>query len=147
VPKYVLDTNLYIRATRDNVWHAELEAFVWSHAPDLHLHSVVAGELLAGALDSGLKRKTEERFIAPFEAVGRVITPGHGAWKRAGDIVAGLVRAKHVSSNGLKRSLLNDCLIAASAQDHGFTLITDNAKDFALINKVARVNVVPPWPS
>lgn len=146
MPKYVVDTNLYIRATRDAEWNQALEAFLSAFAPWVHLHSVVAMELLAGAVHTRLAKRTQERFIQPFERRGRVITPGAEAWKRAGGAVAGLLREKKMSPNGIKRLFVNDCLIAASAREHGFTLVTDNAADFALVEEVLPLRVVPPWP-
>jgi predicted nucleic acid-binding protein len=147
VPKYVLDTSLYIRATRTDAWNDELEAFSSSHAPFLYMHSVVAAELLAGAVHPELEERTQLRFIAPFEATGRLITASHEAWKRAGRTIAQLVRTRQLSPAGVARSFMNDCLIAASARESGFTLITENARDFEMIATVQPVVFVPPWPS
>lgn len=146
MPKYVLDTSLYVYATRDEEWNRELQAFYQARAPFVYLHSVVAGELLAGAVSSDLERRTHRHLIAPFESTGRLVTPGHGAWKRAGAAVARLVRERRLSPNGIRRSFLNDCLIAASARDHGLVVVTDNLRDFELIRTVEPVEVVPPWP-
>lgn len=144
--KYVLDTSLYVRATRDDEWNRELTAFYSLHTPLVHLHSVVAGELLAGAIRPGLDEQTRRCFLAPFEAVGRVITPTHAAWSRAGRIVSGLIRQGALSPTGVKRSFFNDCLIASSAREEGFVLITDNQADFELIAAEQPVRFVPPWP-
>lgn len=146
MPKYVLDTSLYVRATRDEERNRELQAFYRACAPFVYLHSVVAGELLAGAASPDLERRTLRHLVAPFEATGRLVTPGHAAWRRAGGIVARLVREKRLSPNGVPRSFLNDCLIAASARDHGLTVVTDNLRDFELIRTVEPVEAVPPWP-
>jgi predicted nucleic acid-binding protein len=147
VPRYVLDTNLYVRATRDADWNEALERFVLACTPEIYLHSVVALELLAGATGAALARKTEERFIRPFERRGRVFTPSHAAWKRAAGALARLVGERKVSpGTGITKSLVNDCIIAASAQDHGFVLVTDNQKDFALIQRALPLEFVPPWP-
>jgi predicted nucleic acid-binding protein len=147
VPRYVIDTNLYIRATREDGWSQALEAFVLTFTPDLYLHSVVALELLAGATDLDLERRTEERFIRPFERRGRVFTPSHGAWKRAAGALTQLVRDHKVSPDrGITKSLVNDCIIAASARDHGFVLVTDNRKDFELVADILPLEFVPPWP-
>jgi predicted nucleic acid-binding protein len=108
---------------------------------------VVALELLAGVTGADLARKTEERFIRPFERRGRVFTPSHAAWKRAASALARLVGERKVSpGKGITKSLVNDCIIAASAQDRGFVLVTDNRKDFALIQRVLPLEFVPPWP-
>jgi predicted nucleic acid-binding protein len=146
VPKYVLDSNLYIQATRENPFNDELEAFFWSAAPYIYLHSVVAGELVAGAFQPDLERRTFEQFIEPHEDTGRVITPSHAAWLRAGQIIVKLVRAKRLGAKGIPRSFFNDCLIAASAREHGLTVITRNTADFDLIRTVEAIDAVPPWP-
>lgn len=145
--KYVLDTNLYIRATRDGNWNRRLVAFYSTHTPFIHLHSVTTGELLAGAIRPGLEEETHRNFIRPFEAVGRVITPSHAAWRRrAGQVVSALIRRGALSPGGVKHSFFNDCLIAASCREHGFVVITDDTRDFELISSVEPVRFVRPWP-
>ena len=146
MPKYVLDTSLYVYATRSEDWSRELQAFYQAFAPFVYLHSVVAGELLAGATSPELERRTRRHLLAPFEATGRLVTPGHDAWKRAGAVVARLVSEKRLSPNGIRRSFLNDCLIAASARDHGLVVVTDNLRDFELIRTVEPVSIASPWP-
>lgn len=146
MPKYVLDSNIYIQATRQDDFNDELEAFFWAAAPYIYLHSVVAGELLAGAFQPHLERRTFEEFIEPHHDTGRVITPSHTAWLRAGQIIVKLVRAKRLDPKGVPRSFFNDCLIAASAREQGLTVITRNTADFQLIRTVEPVEAVPPWP-
>src|SRR5207244_613254 len=102
--------------------------------------------LLAGAVHPQLEERTQNRLIAPFEATGRLITASHEAWKRAGRTIAHLVRARKLSPDGVARSFMNDCLIAASARESGFTLITENARDFQMIASVLPLVFVPPWP-
>jgi predicted nucleic acid-binding protein len=148
VPRYVVDTNLYIRATRGDASSQALETFFLGFTPEVYLHSVVALEVLAGATNSDLEERTQARFIRPFERRDRVVTPSHGAWQRAAACLAQLVRERKVSSDhGIKRSLVNDCLIAASARDYGFVLVTDNGRDFELINGILPIEFVPPWPA
>ena len=146
MPKFVLDTSLYIRATRSELGNDELAAFSSSHAPFLYMHSVVAGELLAGAVRPGLEERTQARFIAPFEATGRLVAPSHEAWKRAGRAIAELIRTRRLSPEGVARSFMNDCLIAASARESGFTLVTENTRDFQMIATVLPIGFEPPWP-
>lgn len=146
--RYVLDTNVYIRATRDAAWSRALEAFTAAAAPGLYLHSVVALELLAGAVAPGLERRTRRALLAPYERRGRVLTPSHGAWTRAGAAVARLVRDRRRSAGaGISRSFLNDCLIAASARDHGFVLVTGNLADFRALSDLLPVACEAPWPT
>jgi predicted nucleic acid-binding protein len=147
LPRYVIDTNLYIRSTRDAESNRGLERFVVTFAPQIYLHSVVALEILAGATTPDLERRTQELFIRPLERRDRVFTPSHAAWKRAAAAIAKLVRERKVSPGmGIRRSLVNDCLIAAAARDFGYVLITDNAKDFDLISRILPMEFVPPWP-
>jgi predicted nucleic acid-binding protein len=110
---HVLDTNLYILATRDVAWNRALEAFSTAYAPALHLHSVVALELLAGATSAALRRRTQTALIEPFERRRRVITPGRAAWKQAGTIIAELVADRKLSREGISRSFVSDCVLAA----------------------------------
>lgn len=144
---HVLDTSLYIRATRSDEWRRALEAFSTAFAPALHLHSVVAMELLAGATSPALRRRTDAAFIHPFERRRRVLTPGHSAWKRAGGIIADLIAARRLSREGVSRSFANDCVIAASAHETGFVLVTADSRDFDVIATVSPFEFVPPWPA
>lgn len=145
--KYIVDTNLYIEATRNEDAADQLKGFYARFLPSVHLHSVVVQELLAGAVSPELERDTRAEFIQPFESVGRLITPTHRAWRRAGEIMARLVRNRQLSPGGFKPSFLGDCLIAASAREHGFVLVTKNTDDFELIQTVEPLMVEPPWPS
>lgn len=146
MPKYVLDTNVYIKATRSTTSFEELRRFLFVETSTIHLHSVIALELLAGATTEKMRRHVERSFIRPIERRERVFTPTHEAWKRAGGAVASLVRDRRVRPESIKKSLVNDCVIAASARDHGFVLVTDNIRDFALISDYLPIEFVPPWP-
>ncbi len=144
--RYVLDTNLYIEAGRDRVWAEELSRFVSAHLPFIHLHAVVAQELLAGAVDPGKARLVESGLVRPFETRGRVVTPSFATWKRAGSIMARLVQTKQMSPGGFGRSFVNDCLLGASCREGGLTLITRNTRDFELIRGVEEFELAAPWP-
>jgi predicted nucleic acid-binding protein len=146
VRPYVVDTNLYVEALRSAAAAAELDIFYAGHLPRVHLHSVVAQELLVGGIDGRSQRRIFRGFIKPFETVGRIITPTHRAWKRAGEIMAELVRAGRLSPGGFGRGFVNDCVLAASARERGFVLVTRNMRDFELIRTVERAEVVAPWP-
>jgi predicted nucleic acid-binding protein len=147
VPKYVVDTNLYVAAIRTDEGTAALAAFQRRSAPFLFQHSTIAQEILAGARDEADYREHREDWVAPFEDLGRLITPSHAAWMHAALIVARLVERGRLSPGGFGRGFLNDCLIAASARDHGFILVTRNTADSALISQVEPgIRYVPPWP-
>ena len=147
MPKYVVDTNLYIEAITTDEGNAALAAFQRRCAPFLFQHSTIAQEILAGARDEADYRAYREDWVIPFEELRRVITPSHTTWMRAALIMSRLVERRHLSPGGFGRSFLNDCLVAASARDHGFILVTRNTGDFALISKVERgIRFQPPWP-
>ena len=145
--RYVLDTNLYVEAITTDEGNAALASFQRRFAPFVFQHSTVAQEILAGAADEAGFRAYREAWVAPFEALGRVLTPSHGEWMRAARIMARLVERGERSPGGFTRSFLNDCLLAASAREQGFVLVTRNARDFDVIERVERgFRHVAPWP-
>lgn len=145
--RYVLDTNIYVRAIRDRQANDDLKRFLAANTPWVYLHSVVAHELLAGALSPAMQRDTRSNLLDPFERRGRVLTPSHRAWKEAAEVMARLIREKRLSPNGITRSFPNDCLLAASARELGFTLITANPGDFGMIAEVRPFAFSLPWPT
>ena len=145
--KFVVDTNLYVEAITTDNGNAALAAFQRRCAPFLFQHSTIAQEILAGARNEADYREFREDWVAPFEDLKRIITPSHSTWIRAALIMARLVERGHLSPGGFSRSFLNDCLIAASARDHGFILVTRNTGGFALISRVERgLRYQEPWP-
>jgi predicted nucleic acid-binding protein len=147
VSAFVVDTNLYVAAIRSDEGNDAPAAFQRRFAPFLFQHSAVAQEILAGSRDEAGYRDFHEDWVEPFEALGRVITPTHAAWTRAALIVTRLAQSGARSPGGFKRGFLNDCLIAASARDAGFTLVTADTADFDLIRSVEpRFQLTGPWP-
>ena len=144
---YVIDTNVYVAADRDLAWAEELERFFTAYLPFIHFHAVVAQELLAGAIDQRQEKLLEDSLVLPFESRGRVIVPSFSAWKGVGRILSELVQRKLMSPGGFKRSFLNDCVLAASCQEVGATLVTLNRGDFELIQQVLRFQFTEPWPN
>jgi predicted nucleic acid-binding protein len=120
--------------------------WVSAFLPAIHLHAVVAQEMIAGAMDARRENLIHESLVKPFERRRRVVTPSFATWKRAGSIMAHLVQKKMMAPGGFSRSFVDDCLLAASCRDEGLVLITANASDFALIKRVEEVEVVGPWP-
>lgn len=144
---YVLDTNLYVEAITTDDGNEALATFQRRFASVLFQHSTIAHEILAGARDEAGHKAYHEDWVAPFEDLGRIITPSHTSWMRAALIMARLVERGHLSAGGFSRSFLNDCLITASAREYGFVLVTRNTADFALIRRVEpRLEYVAPWP-
>lgn len=130
--KIVLDTNVYVEAMRRQDAAAALEEWQRRHSPFLWLHAVVAAEVLAGAGDELTWRRWRARWMAPAEAVRRVITPRYSSWIRATRIISRLVAANGIS-RPVKQSFLRDCLIAATARETGHAIVTHNRADYETI--------------
>lgn len=146
MPKYVLDTNIYIAAARDASKAQELIEFYAAFLPSTYFHAAVAQELLAGAVDRSKRRQVEKAYIKPFQTRGRVIVPTYTTWRRSGELVGLLIEAGTMSPGGVGRSFLNDAILAASCREFGLTLITQNIRDFERLREVERFKFVPPWP-
>ncbi len=67
--KYVVDTNLYLEATGDDNVADELKRFHAGFLPYIHLHSVVAHELLAGdAVDRLVHHVVDAKWYAAIRS-------------------------------------------------------------------------------
>jgi predicted nucleic acid-binding protein len=124
---FLFDSSVYVHA-----FHRSGDASVFfkrrEQGSPLWLSSVVLEELYAGADSAGSRILT--KLEHDFELSGRLLTPNHGDWTRAGKILAQLGRKHGYEQIGQAR-LANDALIATSAARHGIAVITDNARDFA----------------
>lgn len=136
VEKFVLDTNVYIDAIRNARSRESLAEWLRSMAPHVWQHAVVVSELLVGAKDVATWRRWHDRWVLPAERVSRVITPTYATWLRASRILSRLAERGAVRMGGLRPGFYNDCLIAATAREHGHVIVTHNAADFELIARV-----------
>ena len=141
--RYVIDTQLYIDALRNEDARAALNDFQIRHTPFLHLSAVVAQELRAGVRGSAAKQ-LEQSLLAPYESRRRLLTPSYSAWKDAGRVLSELIAPSGWRS--VTRSFVNDVLLALSCREAGVVLVTSNVRDFARIAKVARFDFVEAWP-
>jgi predicted nucleic acid-binding protein len=146
VKKYVLDTNLYLKAFRSQEGATELERYFTNFTPNTYLSSVVFHELLVGASTPSKVRQIREDLLGPLTRAGRVITPSHSAWDQAGSSIAAMAWQESRELRSVPKSLVNDFLLAASCRESGATLVTDNTADFKLIRKYLRHEHVAPWP-
>jgi predicted nucleic acid-binding protein len=145
--KYVLDTNLYIRAFRNVAGAEELKAFYNAFAPVTYLSSVVVHELLVGANTPAKASEIRKNIVGPLERTRRVIAPSHAAWEASADAIARMARKTKRDLRTLPKSLIRDYLLAASCREAGVTLVTENAADFAEIRQYVAVDYQAPWPS
>lgn len=126
---FLFDSSIYIDGFRNSG-----EAFVLFQRQEqkapLWLSSVVLEELYAGASTAGARilAKVER----DFDLMGRLLTPNHSDWARAGKLLASLGNKYGYEQIGQAR-LVNDVLIATSASRNGITVITQNQRDFKRI--------------
>jgi len=146
VKKYVLDTNLYVKAFRSQEGAKELERYFAEFTPNTYLSSVVFHELLVGASTPSKARQIREDLLGPLTRAGRLITPSHSAWDQAGSSIAAMARQESRELRSVPKSLVNDFLLAASCRESGATLVTDNTAHFKLIRKYLKHEHVAPWP-
>ena len=141
--KYVLDTQLLVRAIRNPEEAERLDSFL--SASNVFLSSVVAKELLAGARAHEL-RELRREFLNPFVRRNRVTTPSHTGWTQVGDIM----RKLRKEGFQITPALTNDALIAVSAAQVEAMLLHDNERDFRAIQRHyprlqhTRVETIPP---
>lgn len=143
----LLDTNLYIEAARDPKKAEDLARFSSAALPALHLHAVVAEELLAGARGADGRERIHAWLVRPFERRDRLVVPSWRAWRRAGEMLSELVERGTLSPGGFSRSFMNDALIAASLRESGAVLVTRNVADFERLAEVEPFAFEAPWPT
>ena len=146
MPRYVLDTQLFIRAFRDPVANEALQRFHLARAPFEYLSAVVAQELRAGIRRPSDRRALQRHVLGIYERVGRLITPSASAWHRSGDVLAAMMRDEGLELSRVSRSFSNDILLALSCGETGCVLVTENHRDFSRIQRFSRFEFVAPWP-
>lgn len=144
--KYALDTNCYIDASRNAADLAALQDFAARAAPGLHVSSVVAAELLAGARSAKDRKMLEERVLGPFVRHSRVLTPGAAAWESLARTMASLHERDGLQLSQVSRAFAFDVLLAYSCKEHGVVLVTSNERDMVRIRRVFTFDFVQPYP-
>jgi predicted nucleic acid-binding protein len=147
VRKYVLDSNCYIDASRSSETLDALQQFVAWTAPGLHVSSIVAAELRAGARSPRDRRTIEERLLGPFARQERILTPSPAAWDALGRTLATLRDRDGLALAQTSRSFAFDILLAYSCRENGAVLVSANAKDLTRIRRVFAFEFVAPFPS
>ena len=144
--KYALDTNVLIAAFRDAAANEALQRFRTAYAPFEHLSVVVVQELRTGATTPQAARALQRNVFEPFERRGRTFAPSSEAWKAAGRALAGLMAERGVDSATMKKTLINDALLAASCREAGVMLVTRNVRDFERIAEHIPFRFAAPGP-
>jgi predicted nucleic acid-binding protein len=106
------------------------DRFVWVRLvrEQVYISSVSAMELLAGSLQRDQRSKAEA-FVERLEKRGRVVTPVHAEWLRAG-----LILARYQNSFGHIEpgDHIGDILILLAAERLGTDLATENYRHFQI---------------
>ena len=144
--KYVLDTQIFIRAFRDEAANEALQEFHRVRAPFEYLSAVVAEELRAGIRNPKDLLLLERNVLAVYQRVGRVVTPSTNAWFRAGDVLAALRREEGLELERVSKSFSHDILLALSCRESGCVPVTENTRDFERIQRVVDFDFTQPWP-
>ena len=147
MPKFVLDTNVYISAFRDVTRAAELKQFLAAFLSVTYLSAVVVQELRAGA-HSKPQLDALRDVVTPFEKRGRLLTPSHQSFLEVGRILAEMSVNEGLKIAETRMSFLNDLLIAVSCRYSGAVLVTNNDRDFARIARhLGGFVYMAPWPA
>jgi predicted nucleic acid-binding protein len=144
--RFAIDTSVYVRALRDADAFAELKAFRKRAGLRLMVAGIVAMELGAGAITDQHESILAD-MLASYAARGFVIPVSYEACRHAGHVLAALARDKRIDLVRAPRSFSNDVLIATSCREANVMLVTDNARDFTMIQRYLRgFRFVMPWP-
>ena len=107
------------------------------------LSLVVIYELNATNVDDSTFQKVE-RWRISAQKSKRLITPTQTDWLMAANAVRRLRKLKLIDKNLSAAVLQNDALIARSAFTHDCFVVTENTKDFILLQKVMpKLEVIP----
>ena len=145
-PKYVLDTQLFIRAFHDEAGRAELNRFHERCTPFEYLSVVVAQELRTGMRSEADRQALEKNVLRIYERRGRSFAPSAAAWHRSGDVLAQMANQEGLELGRIPKSFSNDILLALSCREFGCVLVTDNARDFQRIQRYVPFEFTKPWP-
>ncbi len=144
--KFVLDTNVFVDAFRDERFGEALAAFLQAALPTTFLSAVVVQELAAGARNREQVRAFESSILRPFERRGRVFAPSVLAFRESGRLLAELASREGWAAIHANPSLANDALLAASCRERGFTLVTSDGDFDRFLPSLGRWRHVKPWP-
>lgn len=128
---FLLDANIYFAAIHDPSFIVRHRDDFLRIGPRTFLSSVVRAELIQGAKGE-LGRARVNRATRQLERAGRVVAPTHDDWVSAGTIQG---RIWDDDASLRTKRLLHDILIVCAARRIGALLITENARDFGVIQR------------
>lgn len=137
---YTLHTNVIVDALRRPPEMQLLKEFLEWALPQTALSSVVASELLAGARTDSARRLIDRELLGAFERRGRIVAPSAAAWIKTGHLLG------RASTASIGASWQNDLLLAHTARELGWTIVTRD-KDFTRIRSLIKgLRVEAPYP-
>ncbi len=108
-----------------------------------HFSIVVFYELMASMIDVSTMQKYEH-WLAVLSKADRLLIPTRTDWIIAAKSVRRLRHLKLIDKNLLPTALQNDALIARSSFIHKCFVVTDNLKDYEILQKVMpKLEVIP----
>lgn len=129
----LLDTSVF--STYKSQIHKDLASYYFS--------TVVLYELIASHIDESTLQKYAS-WEADFVKSGRLITPTRTDWIASAKAVRRLRHLKLIDKNLSPTALQNDALIARSSFMHKCFVVTDNIRDYAMLQKVMpKLDVIP----
>lgn len=110
---------------------------------NFHFSAVVFYELMASTIDESTLKKYE-MWSSALHKIGKLLTPSRTDWLTTAKAVRRLRHLKLINKNLSSTVLQNDALIARSAVMHNCFVVTDNIRDYQLLQKVMpKLEVIP----
>jgi len=132
--RWALDTNVYIRALRNRHELADLKRFRVRAQARLLVSAIVALELRAGAPTAAHVTAVDD-LLELYVRRDRVIVPSFDAYVQAGRIIATAATKERFPLAEAPRSFINDVILATSCRESDVVLVTDNTRDFTMIQR------------
>ena len=145
--RIVPDTNMLLRALRDRDAEDRFRRFVARRAPQLGMASVVEMELRAGARTAA-QSAVVDRLVTAVSTHGRCVAPSAVAFAQAGRVLAALGVRERLDVVAARGSFTMDVLLAVTCREADAVLVTENAADFARIQRHLRgFRYTTEWPA
>ena len=108
-----------------------------------HFSVVVFYELMASMIDESTMQKYEH-WLKVLDKADRLLIPNRTDWINFAKAVRRLRHLNLIDKNLSPTALQNDALIARSSLMHQCFVVTDNIRDYALLQKVMpKLEVIP----
>lgn len=114
-----------------------------SNLNSFHFSIVVFYELMASLIDESTLKKYEY-WQAVLQKANKLYVPTKTDWLVSAKAVRRLRHLNLINKNLSPTSLQNDALIARASAMHGCFVVTDNTRDYGLLQKVMpKLDVIP----